>query len=576
MATANSPIELPTGRRSIYFDQAAIPNPDVHDPNWIPVLDSNAIKGPNSVFSEKEVSPYNQASFSPFPTAPASKQASRPQSPDKRPQLSHSHSKSSYAPEAIPSELEGAPLPIRSSSRRPAVSPHSEHLRDNSDGHDTSTSDADGSTAPSTAGTTSLLEEQYYTLPTMEVAKEDLQPPAPPISARSSLGAGSMMSSKTKSPFAPTSKYNRKGVQSIVSINRPATIQSQPSTPHESPKVRPNMPTPASAPISAPPAPPEPLASPKLASLQSSKSTASERRYRALHSHPSNNSMHEKASPQLQSQSFNRSRANSKSGEIDIEALPRPPSVRHKPRKSGDASTSRPTTPRSIYDYQQPTPAPTAPLPQLPPEAFTAAASNSRRQSIRTIRAPSEAHIASASIANVAKPADHSEMADFMSRKSTVVFRRFDDVHVKLLLCLQDEITQLEEEMFALDNDANAQAMERPGQKMRVMRELRRVVAEYDHLFANWSQMQANKATPEVMADLRQWLENPKTSAGAAVDGAKDDLKWLKSQKDLSSVTLGEKGGDSSTEKGENGPSVQKSSAGGALAALFNCAGKRK
>jgi hypothetical protein len=139
-----------------------------------------------------------------------------------------------------------------------------------------------------------------------------------------------------------------------------------------------------------------------------------------------------------------------------------------------DAPASRPTTPRSIYDSVQPTPAPTTPLPQLPPEAFNS--SNSRRPSVRTLSKPSEAHIASASIVNLSKPSDHTEMADFMSRKSTVIFRRFDDVHVKLLLCLQDEIQQLEEELFALEN---SQAGEQPGHKMRIMRELRRVVAEY-------------------------------------------------------------------------------------------------
>ena len=84
--------------------------------------------------------------------------------------------------------------------------------------------------------------------------------------------------------------------------------------------------------------------------------------------------------------------------------------------------------------------------------------------------------------------------------------------------------------------------------------------------------MQANKATPEVMDDLRQWLENPKTSASAVVDGAKNDLNWLNRQKDLSSVTLGEKTLPETTEKGSGGS--QKS--GGGFAALFNCAGKRK
>ena len=41
-------------------------------------------------------------------------------------------------------------------------------------------------------------------------------------------------------------------------------------------------------------------------------------------------------------------------------------------------------------------------------------------------------------------------MASFMTNTSTMVFRRFDDVHVKLLLCLQDEIGQLERELMRL------------------------------------------------------------------------------------------------------------------------------
>lgn len=76
-------------------------------------------------------------------------------------------------------------------------------------------------------------------------------------------------------------------------------------------------------------------------------------------------------------------------------------------------------------------------------------------------------------------------MADFMSRKSTVVFRRFDEVHVRLLVGLQEEIEGLEGALFALEEaDANGVSgvegdAARVGQKMRVMRELRRVVGEY-------------------------------------------------------------------------------------------------
>jgi hypothetical protein len=72
-------------------------------------------------------------------------------------------------------------------------------------------------------------------------------------------------------------------------------------------------------------------------------------------------------------------------------------------------------------------------------------------------------------------------MASFMSTKSTVIFRRFDDVHVKLLLCLQDEIAQLERELLNLESGAPVTG-DKNVQRMRIMRELRRVVAEYGEL----------------------------------------------------------------------------------------------
>ena len=73
-------------------------------------------------------------------------------------------------------------------------------------------------------------------------------------------------------------------------------------------------------------------------------------------------------------------------------------------------------------------------------------------------------------------------MASFMTTKSQVIFRRFDDVHVKLLLCLQDEIAQLEQELDAVESGVPTTS-DSPGQKTRVMRELRRVVAEYGEFY---------------------------------------------------------------------------------------------
>ena len=512
MATDTAPIELPAGRRS--YISPARDSPNVNDPNWIPVL-NNVDLQKLSEYMEKEATPQSTpqtpaATYSPFPP--------RPSSPKQRPNLHHNYSKSSLAPETVVSELEAEPLPPRTSSPLPprissrqnaaspsplAQDPSSQHLRitsgvPSSDGQETVTSDgAEASAAPSTIGTASLLEEQYYMLPDAPIAKEDIQPPQV-MSGRSSVA-----SNRTKSSMMPpTSKYNRKPVNSMAS-GRPPTIRSQPVTPHDSPRMSPE-------PISTAPLPSaDPLPSPQIpfrgqhppmpdvaSRIQSVRSTSSDRRQKALRSNPSNVSLHSQA----------RSRANSTSDEEGI--APKVPSVRHKPRKSTDSRGGVARSPRgTIYDAQTPTPAPTTPLPQLPPEARTrptTPAPSTRPttrdghvtrqmqsiQPLQPIQPPQEAHIASH--AAPIKTSDHTRMASFMTTTSQVIFRRFDDVHVKLLLCLQDEIAQLEQELMAMENGAPAVG-DSPGQKMRVMRELRRVVAEYGELLAFLEEFSANK-----------------------------------------------------------------------------------
>ena len=68
-----------------------------------------------------------------------------------------------------------------------------------------------------------------------------------------------------------------------------------------------------------------------------------------------------------------------------------------------------------------------------------------------------------------------------MTANDTVIFRRFDEVHVQLLLCLQDEITQLERELMRLESAIMTRS-DRDIERNRVIRELRKVVAEYGEL----------------------------------------------------------------------------------------------
>jgi len=192
-----------------------------------------------------------------------------------------------------------------------------------------------------------------------------------------------------------------------------------------------------------------------------------------------------------------------------------------------------------------------------------------------------------------------------MTTNNTVIFRRFDEVHVQLLVCLQDEITSLERELMKLNNAKEEGLEDRPGERGEVLRELRRVVGEYgkalsispryttsscaeysanmvtivDHLFSSWSQMKASKVSESTTNNLKEWLERPSASTSISKD-AKEDLDWLKkNDKDMSSVSV-----DSDEKEGKRESSQEIGGSGGDKAgrkrgflALFGgCAGRRK
>lgn len=328
----------------------------------------------------------------------------------------------------------------------------------------------DVASAPSTEENASVVEER--------ASSRQEQPPRPPLleDLVNPPTRSPVTSTKRNTVLPPTSKYNRKPVASITpSVGRPSLVQSSPQTPQDSPRFGPGVPVPVATmplvqPLPSPKLPPvepaeQPESTPKLGPA---KSSASDRRQRALHSHPSNISM--------------RSQHRHSSSD-DAEIVPKPPSIRHKPRKSTD---SRATTPRStIYDFQVPTPAPTTPLPQLPSQAQSRRPSTREGVSQRIAQAAIDEPVPTT--ITPFRPFEHAEMASFMTEKNTIVFRRFDDVHVRLLLCLQDEITQLEKELLKLESStSSASASEKMLQKTRILRELRKVVAEYgetpDHL----------------------------------------------------------------------------------------------
>ncbi|KAJ9626675.1 hypothetical protein H2204_010064 [Knufia peltigerae] len=554
MATVIAPVELPTGRRS-YFNPE--PGPDIHDPNWIPVLDGAQYKPP-SPSAEKEVLPFTpSASFSLFPSQ------SQTTSPKPRPPVSHNYSKSSLAPESIASESRSQspsdnvePLPTLSNLVYQAQSDAGGHHRRKTSLGSRSTEEkisvgretpvGDVTSARSTEERASVVEERPFAYQEQRDEQTGTRP--------------STASGRKPTVLPPTSKYNRKPVP----IARPPFAASLPQTPLDSPRLGPTMPTttpstplsqahpsPRLIPSDLPPPPQPPESVPKL---QPVKSTASERRQRALHSHPSNISL--------------RSQANSSSDDAEIRS--KPPSLR-KPRKSTD---SRATTRSAMYDSQMPSPAPTTPLPQLPPEARRPPTRDNNASQNSTPALPSEPFLPSTP---TARATEQSETASFMTEKNTLVFRRFDNVHVKLLQCLQEEISQLEKELSKLeDPDTADNSGDKTSQKMRILRELRKVVAEYDHLFTTWNKMQANKASETTTDDLKRWLQRPGTSAGAGLGiDVRQDMQWLEENKnDLSTIDFNEK--EEMVKKSAPQPHANNNGAAAGFLALFNCAGKRK
>ncbi|RMZ78567.1 hypothetical protein DV738_g3816, partial [Chaetothyriales sp. CBS 135597] len=492
--TDTAPIELPTTRRSF----VAAPPPsnalNIHDKNWIPVLDSTNLRNTQDLDLTLSISD----SLYSFP-----KPISRSSSSIQRPKLTQKHSQSSLAPDS-PTTVPGEESPKARSG--PKKSPLASAPSHHGDGQDTATS-----AMPRTGGSGSNIEEQSYSLPDVPVSKNDIHPPV----KREPAPMSPSTNPSRASVFPPTSKYNRKPVGGTAAT-RPSSSKSQVATLSESPKLQPALPPPPDIPHPPQAAAEEtsqakPLPTRKL----SCKSGVSERRGRNLASPKSALSLFTQFPAQSQPQA-QTSCVNSPSSSDDADIRTRPPSTRHKTMSAGQLhihSQSRPssshasTMPQIQASSQAVPPAlpatPLAPTSLPHPDTLPRPATN-----------------------------EHVELAEFMSRRSTVIFRRFDDVHVKLLFCLQDEIAQLEEELGQLEA---ASAPDKTGPKMiRVMRDLRKVVAEYDHLFANWAQMQANKVPGQTLTELREWLERPSPNGEVSI-GAKEDYKWVEEKKgDLS------------------------------------------
>lgn len=457
MATMNAPVELPATQMS---STATRPS-DIYDRNWIPVLTGPVQTQPEGV--------------SQFP----SRTSSRPVTPKESIDPRRDRTRSGFPP----TELEAGPIPLASAlrqlplpSKSSSLNPRRQSYGASSDsGRSLETDRQTFSTgAPSTIGTQSLFDDQVYAIPGNNMPKDELSFPAIPLSTRSSRAS-------IKRPAVPTSKYSRKPVTSPIAIQAEFTsaeIQSPPisrsQTPFDSASLQtansvPPSPMPRQQTTPVLPQEPAPIAVPPK--LSYAKSTASERKARALHSHPSIPSI--------------------KEGFSTPSPVVHPAIQSHRRRKSTDSRKS------SIYDSQPPSAAPQEPLPDLPSEARKSTYTTSSRPPTRDRqptrdqsplrqqhsppRAPPEAYIPRAPSRLRTHDVGHKELADFMTTKNTVIFRRFDDVHVRLLLRLQDEISALERELADLEDSDHPDTDSR---NVKVMGELRRLLAEYGMHFS--------------------------------------------------------------------------------------------
>lgn len=464
MAAAGIAIELPTNRHSRYFDGPVL---DVHDPDYIPVLNEAEIKVD-----------FGQPSFSALPSIPTlHKNAS---------QTSLKRSKSGSAPETVvhspsssahrvPSQRTAASKNAPPRSLQEIASSY-DPMRDN--GYPTSSSEDDRteSSEASTMGAFPSLEEQVFVVPGNAALKVDeIQFPAVPHSARSSI-------SSSKNSFVPTSRYNKK--QPSLRSVPPSAFQ-----PHRHTKT-PLSPRGASPELNliqqqqqhfqqqtlqeAPRATPSPMISPSMEAspaaspvstprMQPMKFTASERRARALHSHPSNLSL--------------KSKRTSIGEEPDEMPLMLQATITNS-RASSTRSRSQ-----SICNSTQPTPAPDVPLPELPPSAKRPPTRERPRTTEKPIEKPAAVHNPNTPSTFLSPPLsaptnDRVEMAKFMTTRKTTVFRRFDEVHVRLVLHLQDKISALEKELLETE-EAGPGRPDTVVRKANVMGELRKVLAGY-------------------------------------------------------------------------------------------------
>ena len=142
-------------------------------------------------------------------------------------------------------------------------------------------------------------------------------------------------------------------------------------------------------------------------------------------------------------------------------------------------------------------------------------------------------------------------LVSHMTETQNLIFRRFDEIHVRLLLYLQDQISQLETQLRTLDERNIAEKGMHNGTfredadqvRVEIMERLRILVGEYDTMILAFSRMQEAKASNKAIARLRDWLRKysgaPTGRQSPVIDGsvAKDELEWVEKASDLANLS---------------------------------------
>jgi hypothetical protein len=142
-------------------------------------------------------------------------------------------------------------------------------------------------------------------------------------------------------------------------------------------------------------------------------------------------------------------------------------------------------------------------------------------------------------------------LVSHMAETQNLIFRRFDSVHIRLLLYLQDQISQLETQLRNLDERNSEERGMHNGTfredadqvRVEIMESLRRLVGEYDTMILAFSRMQESKASEKAVERLKDWLRNysvaPIGRRSLPQRGAiaRDELEWVEKADDLTNLS---------------------------------------